>query len=173
MLEFDRVFLKAFQVPPQPETANRGRFWTLASFSLLMEAMGQRLLDFSQPFDVTMLDQVVHTFHSGGPEVRREQGDGYCLPCDMRLKNIGRDGSRVGARHPSRRPPPRLRTRHCGHAAAFPRAAHCSRAPLLTLPLARPSFPTLPPTPPHHPRPPPRAQTRAMHRAPTPPGCAA
>ena len=49
--------------------------------SLLMEAMGQRLLDFGQPFDVTMLDQVVHTFHSGGPEVREENKEmAYCLP---------------------------------------------------------------------------------------------
>ena len=35
-----------------------------------MEAAGQKLLDFSQPFDVALLDQVVNTFHSGGPEVR-------------------------------------------------------------------------------------------------------
>ena len=77
MLEFDRVFSKLFKCR-QPETPPRGRFWTLTSFSLLMEAMGQRLLDFSQPFDVTMLDQVVHTSHSGGPEVRSKEMATVC-----------------------------------------------------------------------------------------------
>ena len=77
MLEFDRAG-SSQSFSSAANQRHRGRFWTLTSFSLLMEAMGQRLLDFSQPFDVTMLDQVVHTFHSGGPEVRSKEMATVC-----------------------------------------------------------------------------------------------